>query len=89
MNCDCWIGIFHDYDQSDTNNLYLSDVKNKVVARSELNSSMATIAKGRYKLFRPIAYLDKRHNLSRMFNYCPNCGTKINWPKIKKEVKEV
>jgi hypothetical protein len=32
-------------------------------------------------------YLDKRYNTNlNHFNYCPNCGMKIDWKELKKSV---
>lgn len=32
--------------------------------------------------------LDRRKCLTTMYNYCPWCGEKIDWDKIKKGLKE-
>jgi len=31
----------------------------------------------------PARVLDRRRNMMHHFNYCPSCGKKINWKKIK------
>ena len=32
--------------------------------------------------------LDKRKCLSTFYNYCPFCGIKLNWVKIKKDCQD-
>ena len=85
--CDCWIGILNDYDQSDTNNLYLSDVEEKLRKRSDFTFEMANIS-----IFsnpcQPKDYIDRRRGLSTVFNFCPICGSKINWKVIRGWFKE-
>ena len=80
--CDCWIGILNDYDQSDTNHLYLSDVKEKLIERSAFSTMMIDFG-NRYKSFQPKDYIDGRRGLSILFNFCPLCGSKINWKGIR------
>lgn len=36
----------------------------------------------------PLAVFDKRKGYFHFFSYCPYCGDKINWTKIRKELKE-
>ena len=86
--CDCWIGILNDYDQSDTNNLYLSDVENKLRERSRFSTGLAkdfTL----FNVYKPKDYIDRRRGLTTLFNFCPLCGSKINWKEIHALVKEV
>ena len=37
----------------------------------------------------PADFIDRRRNLMKLFNYCPDCGEKINWRQIKFSIKEV
>jgi len=69
-NCDCWIGILNDYYQTDRNFLYKSDYKKKC---SDLK-------------FPPSHYLDRRKNMSVLFDHCPWCGSKFDWTKLKKQL---
>lgn len=34
--------------------------------------------------YKPSDFLDRRKNYMTLFNYCPDCGEKINWSNIKK-----
>jgi len=36
---------------------------------------------------KPIEFLDRRRGYMRMFNFCPDCGEKIDWREIKKAVR--
>jgi hypothetical protein len=38
--------------------------------------------------FTPSSIIDNRRGLSTLFQHCPNCGCKINWRKLRKELKE-
>lgn len=86
MKCNCWIGILNDYDQSDMNNLYLSDYISKLRRESQHSIDTKAIFRGGCRSFLPRDYIDKRKGLSTLFNYCPLCGAKINWRKIKKDL---
>ena len=87
MICDCWLGILNDYDQCETNDLHLSDVKEKLLDRSKLSKDLHFIS-NRFLVFEAADYIDRRRGLATLFNYCPLCGAKINWIKIRKGVKE-
>jgi len=43
---------------------------------------------GAWEAFEPKDYIDKRKSMSIMFNFCPNCGKKINWRKLRKNLLE-
>lgn len=45
------------------------------------------IKKGELKEYKPIEFLDRRRGFMNMYNYCPVCGVKIDWEKIKREVR--
>ena len=80
--CDCWIGILNDYDQSDLNNLYLSDVEEKLRERASHSVALVGVSYG-FTAYKPTDYIDKRRGLSTLFNFCPLCGSKINWKGIR------
>lgn len=69
--CDCWIGILNSYDQTDENNLNINSYISKLKTLSDLTLIFAK------------DYIDKRKGLSTLFNFCPNCGKKINWVKLR------
>ena len=81
--CDCWLGILNSYDQSEANNLFMSNIKERLEERSQLSIAMAAISNG-FKAFSPKDYIDRRKGLSTLFNFCPLCGLKINWSGIRK-----
>ncbi len=81
--CDCWIAILNDYDQSETNNLYLTNYKLRLVDKAFQSKNMNEIDKN-WKVFEPKDYIDKRKSLSTMFSYCPKCGNKIDWRRLRK-----
>ena len=39
--------------------------------------------------YKPIDFLDGRKTNMTMFNFCPDCGAKIDWKTIKKGVKNI
>ena len=87
MKCDCWLGILNAYDQSDMNDLRLSNFRSLLIERSSMSKLMANHVEGLgFKAFEPKDYIDRRRGLAALFNYCPLCGLKINWKTIKKEI---
>ena len=69
MECKCYIGMLLDYENTDNADL---------ITREELEEE---IKKGVYS--REDYYnLSLCTNLMR-FNYCPNCGKKIDWEAMK------
>jgi len=83
--CDCWIAILNDYDQSETNNLYLSNYEVLLETRSFYSKTMERLT-GAWEAFEPKDYIDRRKSMSTMFNFCPNCGKKINWRSLRKRL---
>jgi len=81
--CNCWIGILHNYDQCDTNNLELDTYVDKLKDISRVSFAMAKTS-GRFKAFSPKSYIDKRRGLATLFNFCPWCGAEINWRELRK-----
>ena len=79
IKCDCWIGILNDYDQSDTNNLYMSSYIKVLWDRSRLPHVAVII---------PSHYIDGRRGYATLFNYCPNCGERIEWSKLRKFLRD-
>ena len=85
--CNCWVGTLNDYDQSDINNLMLSNIVERLKARSGHSKAMKAFDLA-WERYEPKDYLDRRRGLATLFNYCPWCGKKINWTKVRKMVKE-
>ena len=83
--CNCWIAILNDYDQSETNNLYLSNYKLLLKDRAFQSKNMAKLG-NQWKEFSVKDYIDKRKSMSTMFDFCPKCGKKIDWRKLRKEL---
>ena len=89
MKCNCWFAILHDYDQSDLNYLYLDDYIEKLKSRSNNTKTMHHISPQTFrKISEPLDYIDGRKSMSIMFNFCPECGVKINWKDLRKRLKD-
>lgn len=86
--CNCWIGILNSYDQSSENDLYLDSYTEKLKHRSKMSVSLAKTCTHFFISFSPVAYIDRRRGLATLFNFCPWCGTKINWTLLRKELKK-
>ena len=82
MICNHLLGHLNDYDYIP---LYFYTIKETLSRYSESTKRLANNGFG--KPIERKKYLDKRFCLADMFNYCPRCGEKINWKKIKQEVK--
>lgn len=37
--------------------------------------------------YKPIEFLDRRRGFLNMHNFCPNCGARIDWKAIKRDVR--
>ena len=80
--CNCWIGILNGYDQSKLNNLHTDTIKTRLLEKAKHTHDMSSIAKN-WKELKPKDYIDKRKGLSTLFSFCPLCGAKINWRRIR------
>ena len=80
--CNHLLGHLKDYDYIP---LRSNTIKDDLKYYSDSTLSLSKDGYG--KFVEPKHYLDGRYNLSTMFSYCPYCGEKINWKKIKQEVK--
>ena len=72
--CEHIIGVLNDYE--DTRLVTVEGLKDDIKTRERI-----------YKYFYTLSdYADKRKstNLSR-FDYCPLCGSKVDWKAIKKD----
>ncbi len=83
--CNCWLGILNSYNQVPENHLELNSYINKlkVMSMESINLSKTS------KQFKPILakdFIDRRKGFSILFNFCPLCGEKINWKKLRKEL---
>ena len=38
------------------------------------------------KPVKPLNFLDRRKGYMRLFSYCPDCGEKVNWKKVKEVI---
>ena len=85
MSCDCWIGILNSYDQGDGNDLHLGNVNDRLKEVAVHSFTMASFSNS-FKGYHPKDYIDRRRGLSTLFNFCPECGEKINWRKVRKGV---
>ncbi len=83
MNCNCLLGHLKDYDYIP---LRRNTIVDELKFHSKCNNCMVDEGFNKDRIS-PRDYLDKRCNLAEMFNYCPYCGEKIDWEKIKQEVK--
>lgn len=80
--CDCYIG------ELCSEKTYLSTLRYEV---NRVVESQTTFRKYRMLLKEPAsAYkiIDGRQGYLSRFQYCPYCGTKINWKEILKEFKQ-
>lgn len=87
-NHECSIGLYHHLDSVEM--ISLNGLKKRIVETREHNEA---VLKGRWidaaflqrKEYTLRDYGDKRKsaNLHR-FNYCPECGKKVDWAKIRR-----
>lgn len=89
QNCECYIGMRHDYENTDL--VTLAELKEHIesekrFAESHKDSEWWQSLCSKYTLD---DYCDKRKStdLTR-FNYCPVCGKKIDWKEMKRGERE-
>lgn len=84
MSHECVIGLIPDYD--DINLVTVPELKEHIERQVELRDYYRAVGLHGPKVWRLMDYTDKRKstNLTR-FNYCPECGKKIDWGAIRKE----
>ena len=84
---DCIIGIINHYEGYELTTV--ENLKNHVTNRIEFNQSLNADGLKRcvwlyYKEWALRDYCDKRKNTNlTRFDYCPECGKKIDWKRIK------
>jgi len=85
--CDHTVAYFRDFELQSTiveEVIEECDSWNKHVAVIS-SITRKTMGEG---LRNPSDYFDGRKGYMAMFKYCPDCGQKIDWAKIKKSLKE-
>jgi len=83
--CNCLIGILKGNDKIDDMILRMNDYVDKIedeVSASNYFSHMI----GYNVDVTAIDYFDRRKSLTMLFDFCPYCGNKINWDKIKERL---
>ena len=89
---ECIIGLLHDYD--DAKLVTVSKLLEEIKYERQHYSYMCNLCK-KYNIDKPTKYYTikdycnkrKSTNLER-FEFCPYCGKKIDWKKIKNEEVE-
>lgn len=90
MSHKCFIGLLNDYDN--TGLLTISDLLNHINETSEFCNYM--ISHGYHDLanrksYSLTDYCDRRKSTDvTRFDYCPKCGTKIDWAEIRRSQNE-
>ena len=84
----CIIGLLYHQDYSEL--ATLEDLKSHIIENMAFNKSLDDdpIFRNRKELRAKVwtlkSYSDKRRNTDlKQFDYCPTCGKKIDWKKIK------
>ena len=93
-DCNHWLGWLNqrEYDE----NLYLDnyvDLCNRQAETAEQRNNYIIekrieLTCHLYPLLKPEEYIDKRRGFAKLFNHCPNCGAKLDWPKLRKQLKD-
>jgi len=73
----CLLGIWIDFDNS------------FLITQKGIVDCVGTDARYGYTRYKLPDYFDKRKSVNlRRFEYCPDCGKRIDWEGIKREYKE-
>lgn len=81
MNCNHLLGHLNDYDYIPLN---FNTIKDDLISYSESSRRLSEECMGTFIL--PTQYLDNRRHMMVKFVYCPYCGEKIDWERIKQNV---
>lgn len=88
--CDCQIG---EINTKEPLTLELSNYVDRIISESKTTNQVREFFNENPKrtnkknLTIPIDYLDRRKGYSTLFNYCPWCGSKINFKKLREAFK--
>ena len=86
---ECYIGIWFDYEHDEL--ITFKELEEKVKDVNETyeyakDTYGFDFVKGLIRKVKLRDYFDRRKNTNlRHFDYCPDCGNKIDWKKMKKE----
>ena len=73
QKCNCWIGAFFDYGYDIT--LFLDEYIEQIKEISKHDNNNIE------------DFLNEHKDDLTLFNYCPLCGKKINWKKLKERLE--
>jgi hypothetical protein len=85
--CNCFIGIVNSYDHDGHNYIYLDDYVDKLIELTNISNNVNKVLYNDTLTLKPIDFFDRRKGFSRLFNYCPNCGEKINYKILKEKLR--
>ena len=85
--CNCFIGIVSSYNNDGYNYIYLNDYKYQLIEITNTSNNINKVLHDGEITLKPLDFLDKRKGYSRLFNYCPYCGEKINYKLIKENLR--
>ena len=84
MSHECVIGLMHDYE--DINLVTVSELKEHIERQAELREYYRAVGLHEPKVWTLMDYTDKRKTTNLIhFDFCPECGKKIDWKAIRKE----
>ena len=86
-DCNCFIGIVNSYDSDGYNYIYLDDYVDKLIEITTTSNNINKVLHNDTFILKPLDFFDKRKGFSRLFNYCPYCGEKINYKILKEKLK--
>lgn len=89
LDCNCvigWVATNCEHDEEIRLYDYINQLKKIAEENNRLTDFFQNTALERSKL-KSIDYLDRRKNLMRINNFCPECGNKINIKQLKNKLK--
>ena len=83
---ECIIGLYGDYD--DTRLMTFNELLNTLKSEDEYRKLHTGLCQIDYE-WEIADYFDRRKSTNFIqFDYCPVCGKKIDWKKLKKETRK-
>lgn len=80
--------LAHDVDTFIYQSQIIRHIMNKCKGWNDFENVMSGLSSSyKARKITPSQLLDRRRSMLSLFNFCPDCGEKINWSKIKKDIK--
>lgn len=88
LNCDHIIGLLH-ISTDESTLVCCSEILDRARDAHKIQTRLYLFDPDHFRkpIGSPVDYIDRRRGFGNWFNYCPTCGQKIDWKKIKNDTR--